>query len=312
MQISSSRAAIAPSPIVPLSTPVFTLLPLSDLHLTAYPAATEMLLANRDYLTRMDHVVLLGDQVACYGTNREYQELDNFIRCLSRPYSPINGNHEFYFELHNEESPGYGELWAENSIGAKHSQLTKFRHFFDLDQLWRSEQNEFGTFVFLGLDGVEHHKAETLSQSQLEFLTYQMRDRDKAPLFVFCHAPLILKQLLNMEYYVTGWTAAVEAKEELLHAMEARSEPMFWMSGHIHLHPDHYLFAPYQLAPNVWQIHCPDSWGYSRWLREHIVPQRHQKLFSRHLEIEENRVNFVTHDHELKADVGRYVVEFRQ
>jgi hypothetical protein len=64
--------------------------------------------------------------------------------------------------------------------------------------------------------------------------------------------------------------------------MTQRAAPVFWMSGHIHLRPDHYLFDAYLAAPNVWQVHCPDSWGYSRWMREQIVPQRHRELFSRH------------------------------
>jgi hypothetical protein len=318
MSSSPLRAVVAPSPIDIRSTPgrpqqlSLRLLPLSDLHLTANPTATELLLKNRDYFERMQHVVLLGDQVACYGTDGEYGALNEFLQRLDRRYSPINGNHEFYFERLEDSSPLYGRSWAEASIEAKQSQLDKFRSFFGLETLWRVEQNELGAFIFLGLNGVTHHKAETLSDEQLEFLELTLQANRSTPVYVFCHAPLMLRERLDMEYYVASWTACIEARAGVLRLLEERPQPLLWMSGHVHLRPEHHLFAPYQLAAKVWQIHCPDSWGFSRWQRAHITPKRHKKLFSRHLEIERAQVKVVTHDHERQADVATFVIDFNQ
>src|SRR5687767_13916474 len=92
------KASIAPS-LLPQhknkSADALTILPLSDLHLTSNPTATQLLLENREYLERMDYVVLLGDQVGCYGTDYEYSTLNEFLQYLNRPYTAVNGNHEF-------------------------------------------------------------------------------------------------------------------------------------------------------------------------------------------------------------------------
>ena len=66
---------------------VLRVLPLSDLHLTACPSATQKIVSNRDYFAQMDHVVLLGDMVGAYGTDGEYSHLAQFIRDIGKPYS---------------------------------------------------------------------------------------------------------------------------------------------------------------------------------------------------------------------------------
>lgn len=303
------KAPIFPTPI-PDVRDLLKLLPLSDLHLTACPSATQKIVSNAAYFAQMDHLVLLGDMVGAYGTDGEYYELSKFIRDVGKPYSAINGNHEFYFRVHHENSKNYKRLWTEGTPREKSFQLEKFKGFFGLENLWRIERNELGAFIFLGLDGTDQHKAETLSLLQLEFLKGALQEIRNSPTYIFCHAPLYLDRRLDMEYYDSERTACVELGGELRELMEARKAPLFWMSGHIHLRPDHYLFPPYELKPNVWQVHCPDSWGYSRWAREHIIPQRHGGLFSRHLEIEPNRVTFVTHDHHAQTDIARDSVEF--
>lgn len=295
---------------LPQPRDVLKVLPLSDLHLTAKPAATETILANREYFARMDFIQLLGDQVSCYGTDREYSAVGEFVRCLPKPYGAINGNHEFYFEVHDEASGNYGRFWNEARVAEKGRQLEKYKNFFGYEQLWRAEQNEFGRFIFLGIDDVMQAKPETLSTPQLRFLEEQLQEAEREPVYVFCHAPLYLGRRLDMTYYDNERTACVELSGLFLELMSTRREPLFWMSGHIHLRPDHYLFAPYELKPNVWQVHCPDSWGYSRWAREHVIPQRHDGLFSRHLEIERNRLTLISHDHVVQRDIAQHVIEF--
>ena len=289
---------------------VFRLLVLSDLHLGIKPAASDRVVTNDRLLDRIDYAVLLGDQVGSYGTNREYGLLDHFLARLEKPYWAVNGNHEFYFEVIEESDPRRGRVWREESPEAKLAQLSKFKRFFGFKQLWHAEHTDLGSFLFLGLDTVGEHKVEGISAEQRYFLREQLLLAADRPTYAFCHAPLMLDRRLDMDYYDTQRTACVELGREFQQLLAERTSPLLWFSGHIHLRPDHYLFAPYQLAPQVWQIHCPDSWGYSRWKREHLVPQRHDGLFSRYLEIRATGVAMVTHDHNTGADTGRCEIGF--
>jgi hypothetical protein len=60
----------------------------------------------------------------------------------------------------------------------------------------------------------------------------------------------------------------------------------------------------------VWQIHCPDGLGYSRWSREQVKPEMHDGLFSRHMEIERQQVKLVTRDHVAKKDIAAQTIIF--
>lgn len=310
--MSLPPVSIPPSAL-PQNSDRLTVLPLSDLHLPK-PAA-RIILENRAYLDRMDYVVLLGDMVRCYGTDTEYEAVRGFIGGLGRPYTAVSGNHEWYFEAFEEDSGIYGEVWAEAPDGQQRASLAKFQRFYGVDSLWRSHSSPLGHFVFLSLDRVEVTKQECLSDAQLEFLAGEIERAGDRPLFVWCHAPLMLGCRLDMTYYDDTRTACIELGGEVRRALERRKAPTFWMSGHIHLHPDHYLFPPYRCSGpesqgSVWQIHCPDSWGYGRWQRSQHIPMLYQGLFSRHLEIDGQGVTFVMHDHLQQKDTAQFHVNF--
>ena len=296
---------------VPDAPQTLNILPLSDLHLPMNLEASRRILNNRGYLNRMNHAVLLGDMVASYGTPREYSQVAKFVRQLRVPYSAINGNHEFYFHYDDREIERGNYVWDEASREEKTRNLEKFRDFYGLENLYRAQHTPRGSFIFLGLDDIESTKQETLTQAQWNFLNEALQAQPQLPAFVFCHAPLMLETRLDLIYYEAERTACVEAGASTRAALCNRAAPTFWMSGHIHLRPDHYLFAPYEIARGVWQIHCPDSWGFSRWQREHSAPQRHNGTFSRHLEIGENEVTFVSHDHIKRQDIARQIVEWK-
>lgn len=284
------------------------LLPLSDLHLPK--PGSELILTNRAYLDRMDHVVFMGDMVAAYGTDREYQAVRAFVERLQRPYTAISGNHEWFFDLFEEDSGLYLSVWTESDPAQRRQQIAKFQRFWGKEELWEVQRNSLGTFLFLSLDNLPGLKQESLSPQQLEFLRQQVLEAGEKPLFIFCHCPLGLGRRLDMVYYDKSRTGCVDLEAEVRQALLERQSPTFWMSGHIHLHPNHYLFAPYRCGGNVWQIHLPDSWGYGRWKREQNVPQQYEGIFSRHLEIETSSVTFVTHDHRKRVDIAEYTVEF--
>ena len=288
--------------------PLLKILPLSDLHLPK-PSAS-MILGHRSHLDAMDLVVLMGDMVMCYGTDREYGAALEFARDLKRPFVPLMGNHEWYFQLFEENSGRYGEVWDEASREEKLAAQRRFARFWNLEVPWRATKHQLGHFVFLSLDNCETEKQESLSAPQLRFLAEQIEIAQNKPIFVFCHAPLMLDCRLDMTYYDDSRSGCVELTGKLRKQLQTRAAPTFWMSGHVHLRPDHYLFSPYQCGGNVWQIHCPDSWGYGRWERQQRVPQRYEGLFSRFLEIDETGVSFVAFDWREGREIGRERVEF--
>ena len=297
-----------PPSSMPDNADILRIAPISDLHLPK--AESRFISGNRAWLDSMDFVVLLGDMVRCYATEIEYNAVRSFVDEMARPYSVISGNHEWYFRNFDENSGLYGEVWEEAVDEEQRAALERFRAFYGVKSLWRSFDLTLGRFVFLSLDKVESHKQEALSSAQLEWLHGEIEAAEEKPLFCFCHAPLMLESKLDIVYYEDTRSGCVELEGALKEALLKRRAPTFWMSGHVHLHPEHPLFAPYKCGGNVWQIHCPDSWGYGRWTREHTFPQRYEGPFGRWLEIDERSVTFWTHDHRKGKDVDSFRVDF--
>ena len=296
----------APSPL-PQNAERLRILPLSDLHLPK-PAGA-IITANRALLDSIDYVVLLGDMVSSYATDREYEAVREFVENLNRPYTAVTGNHEWHFEEFDEDSGLYGEVWNSADSAEQRANIEKFQRFYGLTDLWRSFDSPLGRFVFCSLYGIGEAKQETLGDEQSRWLLEQIEGAGTQPLFVFCHAPLMLENRLDMTYYDER-TGCLEPQGELKSALLQRGAPTFWMSGHVHLHPDHYLSKPYLAGGNVWQIHCPDSWGYGRWLRIQHCPERYDGPFSRVLQIDKKGVDFITHYHRTQDDVASFRVNF--
>ena len=297
---------VSPAPL-PDNADLLRILPLTDLHLPK-PAGA-VISANRALLDSVDYVVLLGDMVSAYATDREYRAVREFVESLKRPYTAVLGNHEWHFEEFHEDSGLYGQVWNAADLGEQRAKIEKFQRFYGLNDLWRAFSSPLGHFVFLSLYGIGEPKQETLGEPQIQFLRQQIKLADDKPLFVFCHAPLMLENRLDMTYY-DDRTGCVEARGHLKNALLCRAAPTFWMSGHVHLHPDHYLSEPYRAGGNVWQIHCPDSWGYGRWRREQWVPEAYEGPYSRVLEIDRAGVDFITHSHREGDDVSSFSVKF--
>lgn len=285
-----------------------TIWPLSDLHLPR--AQSQIVLRNRPFAKRADLVVFLGDMVRAYATEREYQAVRAFVESLNRPFRPICGNHEWYFEEFSENSAFYGEIWNQASNAEQRAKLRRFLNFWGLETLWSAQNHDLGHFVWLSLDSVETQKQEVLSAPQLDFLSEQLEIAGEKPLFVFCHAPVLIENRLDLIYYEPERSACIELESDLKTRFLKRAAPTFWMSGHIHLQPNHHLFPPYSSGGNVWQIHIPDTAGYGRFARHHHLPRQYEGAFSRLLEIDARGVSFLTHDHLQMSDCGSFRVDF--
>lgn len=307
LPIRAPRPSTLPQP----TAGSYRVLVLSDLHIPAHPEATRLIASNGALWRSLDFAVLLGDMVSSYGTEREYEHINKFIKQWPTAYAAIPGNHEFYFETPPvDENWGKGSLWEEAPPEIKTAKLQRFAEFYGLDGLWRAQHTELGSFLFLALDDVEQRKPETISQPQRDWLQQQLEAQPDKPCFVFCHAPAMFERRLDMVYYDDTRSACVEFSRGEWPAFQERPAPVFWFSGHIHLRPDHYMFPAYLISQNVWQVHCPDSWGYSRWLREQLTPQRHTDVYSRVLEISANELTLIVHHHNDREDIARQTISW--
>ena len=303
--LTAPRPSALPSP----QQETFRVLVLSDLHIPAHLEATRQIATNGSLWRKLDFTVLLGDMVSSYGTEKEYEHIAKFIKQWPTPYAAITGNHEFYFETPPVlENWGKGSLWNEAPPEIKTQKLARFAAYYGLDSLWRAGHTDLGSFLFLSLDDVANRKPESFSQPQRDWLQLQLATQPGKPCYIFCHAPAMFERRLDMTYYDDSRTACVEFTRDEWPAFHDRPAPVFWFSGHIHLRPDHYMFPAYLASQNVWQIHCPDSWGYSRWLREQLSPQRHTDVHSRILEISANQLNLIVHHHNTRQDIGAQMI----
>jgi len=300
-----SQVTLSP---LPEKTDILRILPLSDLHLPK--PASRLILNNRALLDSLDYVVLMGDMVTAYGTKLEYAAVREFVNGLKVPYTAVSGNHEWFFKEYGEESGKYLEFWDEAERPEKLQKIENFKQFYGVSTIWRSFQNPLGKFVFLSLDDTQAPKQEAITQEQIDWFVGEIKAAGNQPIFVFCHCPVMLEKRLDFVYYDETRTGCIDTKGELKRALQTREAPTFWMSGHVHLHPDHYLFPPYRAGGNVWQIHCPDSWGYGRWAREHRIPKRYDFPYSRVLQIDAKGVSFETHEHNTQTRRETYRVDF--
>lgn len=87
----------------------YKILVLPDLHIPIDMDLKEIILKS-EIFKEVNYVILLGDNVACYGNDKEYQLLNEFIKKMQKPYFAVNGNHEFMFEVIKYEDKNYGKI----------------------------------------------------------------------------------------------------------------------------------------------------------------------------------------------------------
>jgi len=127
------------------------LLLLPDLHVPNSPDIQELILASK-LMNSIDHVILLGDTVACYGTDHEYEALADFLTRLGKPYTAVIGNHEFSFEVQDCAGGQYGKIWETGSPETRRRQIAKFKSFFGINESFWYERTAYANFAFLMLD----------------------------------------------------------------------------------------------------------------------------------------------------------------
>lgn len=271
---------------------------LSDLHIPYGPAQKQMLLADRSFLDEHDLVILLGDMTACYGTRGEYAGVRKFIQAMDRPYSVVNGNHEFHFAPIDDRADAYGKLFDAASPEIQRAQLKLFESFYRISSRFQMAQHPLANLCLLGIDSLGEGGGACLNPEHESWLEQSLAEleADPQPLLIFCHYPLMEPRLDHIRYYQPGRRPYYAPPSHIRQALAARSAATFWFSGHVHFAPGHPLWQPYQTKEGVWQIHCPDGWGFGRPDDDNWRPAHHDDLFVRSLVLEPHRLSVITTD----------------
>jgi len=264
----------------------YKILVLPDLHIPIDMDLKDIIL-NSDIFKEIDYVILLGDNVACYGNKREYEILNDFIKKMGKPYSAVNGNHEFMFEVIEYEDENYGRIWKSNNAEKRRIQLERFYNFFDLkEKFWFEKVGEI-LYIFLTIGRPESDRIEVLPENCEEFLKeIYDKNNDLKYFFIFCHAPLKGSEIKGFKYYTDEGDPFIYLSDELLKKMENSSINTYWFSGHIHLNHSHPMSLIRKIKKNLYQVNCPPSWKFSRKDLTDIVPKRYDEFSS--LIIEKN------------------------
>ncbi len=281
----------APPDESPLRVVVF-----SDLHIPLGMPAKETILANREFLDGHHWAVLLGDVTACYGTPAEYREVDAFITALGRPYDVVNGNHEFSFDPQEDGSETYSRVWRHADPATQKRQLRRFESFYTIPSRYRVHAHPSATLALMGVDGINEFSGAELDHNHAEWLERTIRMRPDKPLVVFCHFPLADLRLDRVRYYAPGRKPYYAPPPQVRDALRARLAPVVWFSGHVHFAPTHPLAKPYQTAEGVWQIHCPDGWGFGRPDDDQWAPTSHDDVFVQRMTISSDAIQVATAD----------------
>jgi len=274
----------------------YRILILSDLHIPIDMELKEMII-NSEIIKKIDYVILLGDNVACYGNNYEYEMLNEFIKKLKKPYTAINGNHEFMFEVHEYGSENYGRIWKRAGKEERKKQLEKFCTFFNLKTPFWSEKLGSILYVFFLIGDYKKEKIEVLPEGSEEFFIKEIKTKkDIEKIFVFCHAPLKGSEIEGFKYYDENGDPFVYLKKETLNTIEKVKIPVYWFSGHIHLNPAHPMALIRKVRENLYQVNCPPSWKFSRKSLEDIVPQRYEDFHSLILKVHNGTPDIILHN----------------
>ncbi len=292
-------APVSPPPQLPdnlLMSEELRILVLSDMHLPLGETRLVALLEKSGLLGRHDLVALLGDTTAFYGTRGEYERVAHLLASLPLPYVAINGNHEFSFRPIPDESADYGKIWELSDNETQRSQLRRFEQFFSLSSRYHCNKARHTGLLLLGVDEIEKGTTRALvDAANEEWIAHQLDLLEDAPLMMLCHFPLADHRLDEVKYYEPGRSPYYLPSTPIRERLRHRTKPTFWLSGHVHFLPEHPLAEPYQTDDGVWQIHCPDGFGFGRKI-DTWLPSRHDDFYLRSISVGKDRLACFTID----------------
>ena len=218
----------------------------------------------------VEMVVAVGDICAEFGTNAEYALARKFFGRLHKPFVPITGNHDFYYQTPSGQE---GRLMP----GTKESQQAKlglFRKTFGLSSQYYSRHLGRYLLVFLSADNADYLAG--ISDRQLAWLHGELSRNRKTPTLIFFHAPL-QGTLRNYRWFINTPDLIAQPVEELHDILKGNPQVFVWVSGHTHTLPlEESYAAPINLyAGQVTNIHNKDMNHGTIWTNSlYLYPDR--------------------------------------
>jgi 3',5'-cyclic-AMP phosphodiesterase len=230
----------------------------------------EKVLAKINSWNDVEMVVAVGDICAEFGTDAEYTAAGKFFGKLRKPFFPITGNHDFYYQSPPDKE---GKL-VEGTKESQQAKLGQFCTTFGLSKHYYSRRVGRYLLVFLSADHSDHMAG--ISDQQLAWLRRELSTYRKIPTLIFFHAPL-KGSLSDYRRFINtpGFVAQPEAS---IHDILTGNPQVFlWVSGHTHTSPlEESYAAPINLyAGQVTNIHNKDMNRETIWTNSlYLYPRK--------------------------------------
>ena len=260
---------------------------LGDPHLPGKnPLAKEHLLETINGWSNVDMVVALGDICSRSCTHEELTYAKRYFSKLTKPRYLINGNHDYIYEDHTEET-------APLKHASYETQMQKLKHFqetFSLPKLYYSVHKEPFLLIFLSADDPKY--LAQLSHEQIAWFQHELSLHPKTPTIVFFHAPLN-NTLENYNKYANTPNFIAQPKEVIHEIIMHNPQLFLWVSGHTHTPLKEPSFASainrYQ---HVYNLHNTDL--------------NKESIYTHSLFLEDKKVIIKTYNHHTEEWLNAY------
>lgn len=201
----------------------------------------------------VSRVVCCGDFAANYGSDEEAQFAADFFKKLKAPFSPITGNHDFFYVKNETDDTKI----AKGTPETRKPKLERFAKLFNLPATSYTVKEKNVLLVFLSVDEINGGYSVKLSAPTMKWFKETVEANKNIPTIVFCHAPL--DGTLIFKKAKEGSSAYIEPKNEIAQLLEKNTQVFMWVSGHTHTNPkDPSFAADYNLYQgHVMDIHTP-------------------------------------------------------
>jgi 3',5'-cyclic-AMP phosphodiesterase len=234
--------------------------------------AKENLIKDINNWDDVDRVVAVGDIAGNTGLNEEYNYAIGYFKKLNMPFSPVNGNHDYFFSDIKKEDGKLKRASAEERL----KKLNYFKQVFNLKNEYYAQKISNYLLVFISVNSLESKLMTEMSQKELDWLSKTLGENNNVPTIIFYHAPLN-HTLLDKNKPAEGWLVAQPYKQ-IDKIMKENEQVFLWVSGHTHTTPASKNYnSPVNLYDKrILNIHCADIdrqkiWTNSLYLYKHEV-----------------------------------------
>jgi 3',5'-cyclic-AMP phosphodiesterase len=230
----------------------------------------EQVLAKINSWDDVEMVVAVGDICAGFGTDTEYAVAGRFFGKLDKPFFPITGNHDFFYQ---SPSGSDGRL-VQGTKESQQAKLGQFRRTFGLNNHFYSRHVGRYLLIFLSADHSDYLAG--ISDQQLDWLRLELSTHAKTPTLIFFHAPL--KGTLRDYRPFINTPGFIAQPAKAIHGiLKGNPQVFLWLSGHTHTSPlEESYAAPINLyAGQVTTIHNKDMNRGTIWTNSlYLYPDR--------------------------------------